>query len=597
MKIVSGYLRLLILPTVAILFAFLGSARAQTPAATPPPTDDEVIRVNTDLVQTDIMVYDKKGHFVDGLKADQFVLKINGQTRPIPFFERVSAGSVLDTSTGQPNPNVPTNDASAPPSGIGTRTGRGRTVVFFVDDLHLSAASMNQTKKSLQEFLDSGMMPNDQVAITSVSGKIGFLQQFTSDKAILREAIARLAYKPGLVKDSDIPPMSEYLAAQINNGDQASLDFYIAAMLQQNTVRINGEPIHFVDPQSAEHMVKNRAREIALQAGPTTDDTLKMLEGLMRTLAQLPGRKLVFMMSDGFFMTDRRFGSPERVRRVTDAAGRAGVVIYTIDARGLVNTGTDATASFMDVTGMLTMPNVGELSASQDGMNALARDTGGRPFRGTNVPMSELVSKVLIETSVYYLLAWQPEGDEEKSRRFKKIEVSVVGHPDWTVRVRNGYYMTAPLTLKNLAKKSKDPVKAREDEIRFMIDSALPQQEIPTKLGVQVIPVLTTSSRLTATIQIDRSAITFAGEPPSTGADMDIGAIFYDQKGKPVDSFVGKVRVLPLTADATERERAGMIYSYDTWLAPGLYQVRIAVRDTASGRVGSATQWVQVAKL
>jgi VWFA-related protein len=604
MKIAFGYARLLVIPTFAVLLFLGGVAQAQTPSATPPPVgDDDVIRVNSELVQSDIMVFDKKGHFVDGLKAEQFLLKIDGQTRPIPFFERVAASNVLDTSGGQSGVTGSATSGATSTGGttstgeIGTRTGRGRTIIFFVDDLHLSPDSITRTRTSLLTFLDSGMLPNDQVAITSTSGQIGFLQQFTDDKVILREAIAKLTHRPGIVHDSDEPPMSEYLAAQVNNGDKATIDFFVAKLLQQNSAKINGQIIHFVDPMSAENMVKNRAREIGQQTGAGTDNTLKTLEGLMRTAAQLPGRKLVFMVSDGFFLTDRRYGSPERVRRVTDAANRAGVVIYTVDARGLVNTGTDASAPFMDVTGMLELSNVGELSASQDGLNALARDTGGIPFRGTNVPMAELVKKVLVETSVYYLLAWQPQGEEEKSRRFKKIEVSVIGHPEWTVRVRNGYYMTVPLRLNNIAKKEKDPVKARETAIRVMIDSVLPQQEIPTKVGVRVVPVLANSSRLTATIQIDRNAVTFLGEPPSTGADMDIGAIFYDQKGKPVDSFVGKIRVLPLTPDASERERQGMIYTYDTWLAPGLYQVRVAVRDTASGRVGSAMQWVQVAKL
>jgi VWFA-related protein len=391
--------------------------------------------------------------------------------------------------------------------------------------------------------------------------------------------------------------MSEYMAAQIQNGDRATIDFFVASLLQANTVRVNGEPIHFVDAASAERMVLSRAREIGVQTGPSTEDTLRMLEGLMRTMAQLPGRKLVFMISDGFLLTDRRFASPEKIRRITDLAGRAGVVIYTFDARGLVNTGTDATTGFMDVTGMLAMSSIGELSASQDGMNALARDTGGTPFRGTNVPMAELVKNVLAETSIYYLLAWQPQAEEERSRRFKKIEIAVVGHPDLTVRVRNGYYMTAPVALARVGRRSKDPVKAREEDIRAMIDSALPQQDIPTRLGITVIPVLTNSSRLTASILIDRNALSFTGQPPAIGADMDIGAIFYDKKGKPMDSFVGKVRVLPLTAEANERERAGVIYVYDTWLAPGLYQVRVAVRDIASGRVGTATQWVQVNKL
>ncbi|MEO6394274.1 MAG: VWA domain-containing protein [Pyrinomonadaceae bacterium] len=570
--------------------------RAQDRAnPTQPAADDDVIRIKTELVQTDIMVFDKKGHFVDGLKPEQFSLKINGQSRPIPFFERVAAGSQMDTSGGRTGGGTDTSATGTSTSGIGTRMGRGRTIIFFVDDLHLSQESLIKTRKSLNEFLDNAMLVNDQVAITSSSGQLGFLQQFTDDKFVLREAVAKLSFRTRRMPDIEKPPMSEYLAAQINNGDKEALDFYLLQLLRDNTIKVNGETIQFVDPASARAMVMNRAREVSMQAGPSTDDTLKMLEGLMRTAAQLPGRKLVFVMSDGFLLTDRRATSSERIKRITDGANRAGVVIYTIDVRGLVNTGLDATGGVMDVNNLLSTANIGELAASQDGMNALARDTGGTPIRNTNAPMAELVKNVLAETSVYYLLAWQPEGDEEKNRKFKKIEVSVIGHPELTVRVRNGYYMTEPLKLAGVGKKEKDPVKARENEIRAMIDTAIPQQEIPTRVGVSVIPVLANSSRLTATIQIDRSVLNLL--TPGEGADLDIGAIFYDEKGKPADSFVGKVKVLPLASDASERERAGTIFIHDTWLAPGLYQVRVAVRDVRTGRIGTAAQWVQVNKL
>ena len=62
-------------------------------------------------------------------------------------------------------------------------------------------------------------------------------------------------------------------------------------------------------------------------AAPDTDNTLRLLEGLMRSAGQLPGRKLVFFVSDGFYLNDFKTGARDRIKRITDAAGRAGVVI------------------------------------------------------------------------------------------------------------------------------------------------------------------------------------------------------------------------------------------------------------------------------
>lgn len=55
-----------------------------------------MIRVNTELVQTDVMVFDKKGHFVDGLQRGQFELSVDGKPQPISFFEQVKAGSAKE---------------------------------------------------------------------------------------------------------------------------------------------------------------------------------------------------------------------------------------------------------------------------------------------------------------------------------------------------------------------------------------------------------------------------------------------------------------------------------------------------------------------
>ena len=57
------------------------------------PDQADVIRINTELVQTDVMVFDKQGRFVDGLQPEEFELSLEGTTQTISFFERVAAGS------------------------------------------------------------------------------------------------------------------------------------------------------------------------------------------------------------------------------------------------------------------------------------------------------------------------------------------------------------------------------------------------------------------------------------------------------------------------------------------------------------------------
>src|ERR1043165_6990585 len=551
-----------------------------------PVEQDDVIRVHTELVQTDVMVFDKQGRFVDGLKAEQFDLKVDKKPQTISFFERVTSA--------RDNPRSGTNLATPSESSSAASTVRtlGRVVIFFIDDLHLSAESIARTRKSLLEFINGGIAKNDIVAITSSSGQIGFLQQFTDDKLVLQSAVARLSYRAGAKPDMDQPPMSEFIASRIRDGDESTISFYVQEILKQNCFKVRGETICMMDINAARNLVVQRANMITIERAPDTDNTLSMLEGLMRTAAQLPGRKLLFMISDGFYLSDKKTGSPDKIRRITDAAGKAGVVIYTLDARGLINEGIDVTNNRpTDSAGLTHSSVIGEIAASQDGLNALARDTGGRAFRNTNAPMSEWVEKVLDETANYYLLAWRPDTEEQKRGKFNHIEASIIDRPDLTVRLRSTYFKTAPLPVLSLKKKDKDPEKAREDDMRVVIDAPISQTQLPTNLEVVVNQIPGVGTQTAATIRINRDYLAFDLNDGKQSADLDIGAIFYDDKGKPVKSFVGRLRVFPLQEGASQTKP---VYAFTAWLPPGLYQVRVGVRDLKSGRAGSAMQWVQI---
>ena len=579
-----------ILPSLALTILAVTLAQGQTK----PVEQDDVIRVNTELVQTDVMVFDKKGRFVDGLTAEQFVLKVDNKPQTISFFDRVTFAR--SNEQGKPAAAAGTGANVTGPS---PATARGRIVIFFVDDLHLAPDSLSRTRTAITEFIDRGMTENDQVAITSSSGQIGFLQQFTNDRIALRSAVARLNYKSNSQITWDKPPMSEYIALKIRQGDEQALGYYVTEMQKQNCFKSQGGVLCTMSPQAMKVAIRQRAHEMSTMSKPATDNTLIMLESLMRTAAQLPGRKTVFMVSDGFYLNDRETSSTSRIKRITDAAGRAGVVINTLDARGIISEMLSVTNDRpIDATGLLSGAGIGETMASQDGLNALAGDTGGRAFRNTNAPMAEFVDKVLNETSNYYLLAWRPDNEEQKRGKFNRIEASIVGRPDLTVRMRNTYFKTAPLPILSLKRKVEgDPTKAREDDMRLVIDAPVSQLQIPTTLDLNLTQMPGVGTQVRATIQISREALTFDLGDGKQSSDLDIGGIFYDDKGKPVNSFVGRLKVFPVPENASADRRAQAVYAFHAWLPAGLFQVRVGVRDIKSGRIGSAMQWIEIPKV
>jgi hypothetical protein len=320
----------------------------------------------------------------------------------------------------------------------------------------------------------------------------------------------------------------------------------------------------------------------------------------MRTAAQVPGRKVVFVISDGFYLNDTKTGAIDRIKKVTDAAGRAGVVIYTLDARGIVGDAIDITNNKpIDSKGMLTGAGIGEISSSQDGLNALAKDTGGQAFRNTNQPMHEWVEKVMDETSNYYLLAWKPDNEEQKRGKFKHIEISIVGRPDLKVRVRSSYFKSAALPLLSTKKKKdKDPAKARDDDMRLVVDAPVAQREIPVEVDLRFSQMPGFGTYVFATISIDDSALTFDLIDGKLSADVDIGGILYDDKGKPINSIVGRLRIFPRSStEGSTKEQKRSIYRFSTLVPGGLYQVRIGIRDLKSSRIGSAMDWITVPKI
>jgi len=527
------------------------------------------------------MVFDKKGSFISGLKPEQFELTVDGKSQPITFFEQVRAGSFKEVQ-------LLSKEKPAPDSSPVNET-RGRTIVFFIDDLHLSLDSLGRTRKMLGQFIDNEMTENDRVAIGSTSGDIGFLMQFTDYKPVLRAAVARLTQHPYKTDDltDSRTPMTENIALAIERNDDPNvLAFYIDRCL------VEAFPLKY-RRESCEQQVKSRARGMLMGAAQVIFNTYASLESLMRLANVLPGRKLVFFLSDGFLLdTGPRNLSPrDKLKEITDAALRSGVVVYTIDARGLFSGQLDATNNVpFDKQNRLESTSLREGASMQDALNALAGDTGGRALRNQNY-FDRWVNKILDETSEYYLLAWRPENRDETLINFKNIAVRVTDHPEYEVRVPRGFLpnsKAAPIA------EAQTPAQAHQ-ELQTALTSPVPKREILTSVSAVYLDMPGRGPVLTTSVEVANETLSYQAKDGKQFATVEVAGVVINDRGKAAGSFQTRLNINGGGDGANQNSSS--IYNSRQPLAPGLYQVRVATRDVNSGRVGSAQQWIEVPNL
>ena len=607
-----------LLATAIFSFAnFLPAVHAQqTDRSQPQDRPTEVIRTTTELVQTEVMVFDSRGRFVDGLKPEQFELSLGGTKQAVSFFERVSAGSQTEAAQLAAARGVAgakkelVNTSNTPPV---ASDDRGRVLFFFLDDLHTSPASLARARKALLRFVDEQMNPNDQVAIVSSSGQIGFLQQLTDNPAVLHAAIDRLNNKQVKEGYPGKTQISEYMATQIEDYRNKQLLAYLmeATKVEQQM----GPGIRHGDHRPAASysslpFIENRINQINAQARITTGATLSALKGLMLSSSALPGRKVVLFLSDGFIVSERKSGVLEALEAVTEAAKRSGVIVYTMDLRGTSFTlGSSVDASSNDFADFSArkIGMAGEITATQEPLKRIAEETGGRAILNSNA-LGEGISQAISETSDYYLLAWRPDSAEQRQGK-QRLQVIVKDRPDLRVRLRNNVYQApsgspqpsspAAIIKASRSQRAKEvsappaPLSppAAEAELVRTLGSLYPKKELPVSLTVGYLNANDSGLMLKLSMQIDRQALSVDPDANTRQAELDVAGVAVDDRGL-LASFKQVVKV----PEESGRERM-VTWHQQLAVKPGLYQVRVALRERSSGRTGSAMQWIELPEI
>ncbi len=561
--------------SLAVVCALLSHSHV-LPAQSAPKTGQtsHQIRVEVALVQTDVMVFDGDNRFVSDLKADQFELRVDGKVQPVSFFDLVSAGTPRDEEIWARMDRRP----SSPPAPATSRSNDGRTILFFVDDWHLSVDSMIRARLALQNLIEDSIGVNDQAAIVAASGQLGFLQQFTNDKEVLRAAARKLA-GGGTVENPAWPPMNEAHAARIAQGDLDLEEYFVNLMMRL-----------IPDRRQARQEIRARAFSLAHASAEIAARSLSALMDFVRSVSTLPGRKLVFFLSDGFALQSSVSDIVDRLGRLTTAAANAGVVIFTLDTRGLVTGLPDARTTVAPPV----RTSYNSVMDFQDGLNALAADTGGRFLKNSN-SFETAITAALSEASRYYLLGWYIDPGLLKPGKYWSLRVSIRNRPDLKVRLRAGSVdlsQTVAMARTKPLKRAASPTEAAE-QLKHALEAPFASTDLPVSvyagwiMGSDQRPVLALS------YQVDVEA----GEEGKPVTATVMGGLA-DRNGTTLEHFSENLALAEDSARAPSRGTVPLKHSRLIRLEPGgIYQVRVAAREPASGRMGSAWQWISIPSL
>jgi VWFA-related protein len=535
----------------------------QTGPPAPTAQDDDVVRITTNLIQLDVSVTDNNGHPVPDLQPDDFEIQENGHTQQISNFSYVTVAA--ETRTESPK-GVDRNAPPIPPVPLRPEQVR-RTFALVVDDLGLSFESIHFVRQALRKFVDQTMQPGDLVAILRTSGGVGSLQQFSSDKRQLIAAIDRIRWYPA------------------GNGRIGAF----APLQGPESVR---KP---ADGAEEDADLEN------LRSETFTVGTLGALYYIVRGLRELPGRKSVVLLSDGLALfspggtTNTR--ATEELRRLTDLCNRASVVIYTIDARGLVAydpTAADNTAGMnAQMISQARASRAGELFDTQSGLIYLAKQTGGYAIYNTN-GLADGLKRVVNDQSGYYLIGYHPDEStfDPRRLRYNTFEVKLK-RKGLNLRYRSGFYGVAD------DRPREKPALTRDQALVAALMSPFNRNETQLQLTSIFGNDAAAGSYVRSFLHIRAQDLTFTVEPDGDRkAVFDLMAVTFGDRGAPLDQTNRTYTVQMDDRAYRNALRAGLVYLMTVPIKkPGAYQLRIAVRDAASERIGSASQFIEVPDL
>ncbi|HVJ28368.1 MAG TPA: VWA domain-containing protein [Vicinamibacterales bacterium] len=495
-----------------------------------PSTSGPTFKSSTRLVQVSVVVQDGRRRPVTDLKPEDFEIFEDGKPQPVSVFAlRGQAPSdAVAEGTG-----VFTNRLQSP-------TGGGVVAIVF-DRLNTSFTEQTQAREHIVKYLGQ-VRPEDRVALFLLDENgMSILHDFSKDAGSLLRAMTRAqSTQSSTLAGAQLPPFADQMEANLDafaRGNLANMNSFYQRILAYTTI--------------------------------------EALEDVAAYLQGFPGRKNLIWVSSGFPFGITNFGpggtsditlmSPE-TRRATRALNHADVSVYPVDARGLV--GAFSTHPSARVQEFSTIYSV---QGPIDGLRHVADWTGGRAFYNTN-DLGSAINGAVKDSDLTYVLGYYPE-NQKWDDRFRQIKVKVK-RGGLEVRHRSGYFAVPPDAPDN---------DTRQKAIVAALDSPLETTSLPITVTVEPAG----NGRVTLAIQLDRSAPSLVKENGLWVGSVDVAISQTLPSGK--NAREADV-TLPFSLSDEMRDRLlkeGLRLTRTVQLNPDAHQLRVVVRDVATGTTGS----------
>ncbi len=538
--------------------------------------DQLTFKVPVDVVVVTVTVTDKKGKPVLGLTADDFLLFEDGKPQSIHTF---SLESYKTTQILGPDGAKPAAAAAEAPADSAIRTARPRMFSCFIDDMASSSDYYPATIEAIRKFVSEDLAPGDQVAIYSASGSVQF--PFSDDKQLLLSEIGALPRKLTIrpITKSDCPTLTDLQAQRIAL-DRRDLDSMSVAVLEAYACLGMADD---APPNLAQSVVRSQAMTQYQENQYRSRVFLQTLRQHVRSLRHFEAQKNVILFSDGFLLEEVIYDLQDAV----DQALRAGVVLNTVDIRGLYvpmieardrSAGSVRSGESFKKDRLLSE----DMSAQSDPLTLLAHDTGGIFLQNTN-DLSAGPKAVAERETYHYVLSYAAPAMKADGRYHKiKLEVK---RPDLTLSYRNGYY--APKEQISFERRKKE-------DILEALRAPGNVNEIPVRLSINSSQFDDTRYEVELVTHVDIRRLQFEEEDAKRKNLISLVIVAFDENNKYVEGVQKDVSFNLAPESYAELLDRGFASKVVFRIPPGRYKIRAIIRESVRTKMGSLTKSIEI---
>jgi VWFA-related protein len=539
----------------------------------PAPT----VRVNTRLVLVDVVVTDKQGKPVSGLKAEDFTIEEKGKKQKIAFFQTPEEAQKQNMPP-QLGPGLYTNKPEF-------RSPGGPLTVLLLDAANTPFRDQAYSRQQMLKYVTQQFKPGMRMGVFTLTNSLQVLQDFTGDPDVLLAALKK--YKPQeQVLQNALPAPVSAGASSLSTG-QATTTAQVEAIAQGF--------------QSA---------QVGYALDRRVEITLNAMGSLARILGGIPGRKNIVWLTAAFpfelIPEERNVSEAElladlpniqhkavdtiaagsvagterqsyagKIREAAAELATAQVAIYPVDVRGLISgvefAREDAANRQTSSGSDRAFARMSDVSASQETMKAVADETGGRVYINQN-EVAAGVALAMDDNNASYTIGYYPE-DKKWDGKYRSIKVKLA-RDGVQVRHRHGYFAIDPSQQKDRKPEQQVADALRDDAPATLVTFSA--QVKPGEKGKVAIAFLVDANSLSA-------------EDVSGGKKLSFAyyAALFSPNGKMIENRSQK-------AEQTFKEdiyrqilQQGILLKLDMDAKTDKGQLRLAVQDLRTGMVGT----------